>query len=288
MTSAILQEETLNFQAYNAPDVAAHYASLSYLTPCEQLLFRNYLKPGISILDLGVGGGRTTKYLSKIASRYVGVDYSEAMIRACRGKFPALDFRLADASDLAPFGDESFDAIVFSFNGVDCLLPGEKRLRCFRECARVLRPGGVLIFSSHNPRSILVRVEWDRKRLRAFARKFVSERNTCFPLVLKTLTVAKAVHSFCRAATGSIRKMVQRIPRPAFWRGEGELFDSIHGGLMMHYSVAKFVEQELVAFDFQLVKCLGDDYPRVSGTLVTDWYYYVFSKTHFMGKQSCA
>jgi trans-aconitate methyltransferase len=96
-----VQEEALNLRTYRVPAVASHYAALNYLTPCEQLLFRTYIKPGMAVLDLGVGGGRTTSYLSRIASRYVGVDYSEAMIHACRRKFLDLDFMLADASDLS-------------------------------------------------------------------------------------------------------------------------------------------------------------------------------------------
>lgn len=289
MTSAILQEETLNFQTYNAPEVAAHYASLSYLTPCEQLLFRNHLKPGMSILDLGVGGGRTTKYLSKIASHYVGVDYSEPMIRACKEKFPALDFRLADASDLTAFPDSSFDAVVFSFNGLDSVVPTEKRLRFFRECNRVLRPTGVLIFSSHNPLSILVRPGWDRRRLRAFARRFVSQRNL-FPLVVGMLTAAKAIHAFLSAAMGCTSRIIRRIPSVAFWRREGYLYDSSHGGLLIHCSIPDRVITELETFGFQLVRLMGDDYPRVSHPLLTDWYYYVFSKpdNSSIGRKFCA
>lgn len=290
MTTATLrpQEEVLNLRAYNAPEVASHYASLNYLTPCEQLLFRTYLRPGMSILDLGVGGGRTTKYLSTIASRYVGVDYSEAMISSCHEKFPALDFRLADASDLSPFSDESFDAVVFSFNGLDYVLPDEKRLRCLRECARVLRPDGVFIFSSHNPRSILVRAEWDRARLRAFAQKLVPQGNPLLTIAIAVLTPVKALLSFARATIGTSRKILQRIPASAFWCGEGTLADPVHGGLATHYSVPEHVTAELTAFDFRLVKIIGDDYPRASGRLVTDWYYYVFSKTESMERKACA
>jgi hypothetical protein len=30
-----------NFQIYNSTEIAAHYAGLSQITPCEHLLFRN-------------------------------------------------------------------------------------------------------------------------------------------------------------------------------------------------------------------------------------------------------
>lgn len=283
------QEETLNLQTYRMPEVASHYAALKYLTPCEQLLFGTYIKPGMAVLDLGVGGGRTTSYLSRVASRYVGVDYSETMIHACKKRFPRLDFVLADASDLSAFEDSSFDAVVFSFNGLDSVVPDEKRLQCLRECRRVLRPAGVFVFSSHNPRSILVRIDWEGGRLRAFARRFVSQRNGFFPLIVAGLTGAKAIQAFVRAATRSMSRIVRRVPSLAFWRGEGALYDPVDGGITVHYSLPSRVVAELAEFDFTLVSLLGDDYPRVSRMLLTDWFYYVFSKNDYsIGKKSCA
>jgi ubiquinone/menaquinone biosynthesis C-methylase UbiE len=284
-----LPQETPNLRTYRIPEVASRYAALNYLTPCERLLFRTYIKPGMAVLDLGVGGGRTTSYLSRIASRYVGVDYSEAMVQVCRRKFPALDFVLADASDLSIFEDASFDAIIFAFNGLDSVVPDEKRLRCLRECRRVLRPGGVLIFSSHNARSILVSADWDRRRLLAFARKFAEQRSVFFPLIVGGFTVAKAAQSFMRAAAGSTLRIVRRFPSRAFWRGEGDLYDPVDG-LRVHYSTPSRVVAELAAFDFQLATFMGDDYPKVSRRFQTDWFYYVFSKTdrYSIGRKSCA
>ncbi len=60
---------TSNREVYNRRDGDSHYALLNYLTPCEQFLFDLYIKPGIAVLDLGVGGGCTTPYLSQRASR---------------------------------------------------------------------------------------------------------------------------------------------------------------------------------------------------------------------------
>ena len=285
----VVLEETANLRTYRAPEVASHYAALNYLTPCEQLLFRTYLRPGMSVLDLGVGGGRTTPYLSRVASRYVGVDYSETMIHACRRKFPNLSFFLADAADLSALENASFDAVVFSYNGLDSVVPDQKRLRCLRECRRVLRADGVLVFSSHNPRSILLRVDWDRKRLRAFARTLLSSRSPLFPLVVSGLTMMKATHAFIRSVSGSALRTIRNLPLAAFWRGEGNLYDPVDGGITVHCSTPKRVVAELAQLDFRLLQSMGDDYPRHSHSLLTDWYYYVFSKIdHSMDRKSCA
>ncbi len=267
-----------NLRVYDTPEVAAHYAALDYLTACELFLFSTHIKPGSAVLDVGVGGGRTTTFLSNTASRYVGVDYSAAMIRICRNRFPGLEFLVSDASDLSAFEGSSFDAVIMAFNAIDYVLPDEKRWECLRECRRVLRSGGVLIFSSHNPRAILVRPAWDRERLRAFARTFVADRNVLFRPFFFALTVAKSVHSFLRAAGSSAVCTVQRVSKAAFWRGEGTLFDSSHGGLSTHCWVPERVIAELAEFGFQVVMWLGDDYPRGGHLLLTDWYYYVFQK----------
>jgi ubiquinone/menaquinone biosynthesis C-methylase UbiE len=273
---------------YRNPDVVSHYASLGYLTDCERHLFDTYLTPGMAVLDLGVGGGRTTPYLFPKASRYVGVDYSEEMIRLCRDKFPQLEFLVADASDLSKLSGGSFDAIVFSFNGMDCLFPEEQRWQCLQECRRLLRAGGVFIFSSHNPRSVLVRSAWDRERLRVLAGKLVSERSALYPATLGTLTVAKALHSFLRATVKSVGRICRRLPKAAFWRGEGYVFDPAHGGSTTHCWTPTRVREELSRFNFRQQDLLGDDHPRRSHELVTDWYYYVFIKAEGTAGESCA
>lgn len=286
--AAPVEEKAVNLLVYRNPEVVSHYASLEHLTACERHVFDIYLMPEMAILDMGVGGARTTPYLSQKASRYVGLDYSEEMVRLCRDKFPQLEFLVADAADLSAFSDRSFDAIVFSFNGLDYLFPEEQRWKCLRECQRVLRGGGVFVFSSHNPRSVFVRPAWDRERLRSLARKLVSERSVFFPTALLGLTAMKSVHSFLRAIAESLGRICRRVSKRAFWRGEGYLFDPAHGGLMTHCGTPARVREELTRFNFRQEAVLGDDRPRSSHELVTDWYYYVFRKAKNADGEPCA
>src|SRR5579862_4842734 len=285
--AAPVEAKAANLQVYRNPEVASHYGSLDYLTACERRLFDAYLRAGMAILDVGVGGGRTTPYLSQKASRYVGVDYSEEMVRVCRAKFPRLEFLVADASDLSGFSDASFDAIVFAFNGLDYVLPAEKRNQCLRECERVLRVGGVLIFSSHNPLAILVRPSWDPEILRALARRLFPQPGFGFTILVGALTVAKSIHAYWRAVAGSVMRILRRVPTATFWHGEGCGFDSAHGGLTTHYWTARHAIDELSSLGLRFEAQLGDDYPKSSHELVTDWYYYVFSKAEAV-RESCA
>jgi SAM-dependent methyltransferase len=267
-----------NLETYDAADVASYYASLDYLTPCERLLFDSFIVPGSAVLDLGVGGGRTTRYLANRASVYVGVDYARSMVQACQLKFPHLEFRVGDAADLSGFQDESFDAVVFAFNGIDYVFPSDGRRQCFQHVHRILRRNGCMIFSSHNPRAILVRPRWNRERIRKFARGFSSGSAPLYNLLLASLTCARCGVAVTQSLWGTLARVLRRVPSRAFWRGEGTLVDSSHGGLFTHCWVPARVVDEMNAADFRVARILGDDYPQASLPYATDWYYYVFTK----------
>lgn len=101
------------------------------------------------LLDIGVGGGRTTRYLAPKVARYVGVDYSHHLVDAAQRAFPDLELLWCDARDLSLFDDSSFDVVYFSFNGIDSI-DHVDRLAVLSEVRRVLAPRGRFIFSSHN------------------------------------------------------------------------------------------------------------------------------------------
>ena len=143
-----------NLRTYSDPAVVAVYAKMEELWPCEEVLFQRWIRPGATVLELGVGGGRTAGPLAKIASCYIGLDYSQGMVEACRARYPQLEVHHGDATDLSRFEDRHFDAVVFSFNGIDYIRSDEGRATCLREVARVLKPGGVFVVSSHNAQAI--------------------------------------------------------------------------------------------------------------------------------------
>ncbi len=128
---------------------AGHDATLF---PAEVLLLHK-LKgqwPQTRMLDIGIGGGRTTAIFSGIAKSYVGIDYSNEMCDAVRWRFPDIvsSIQCVDARVLSRFDDSSFDLVLFSFNGIDHVAFDE-RPGVFSEMRRVLRDGGLLLFSTH-------------------------------------------------------------------------------------------------------------------------------------------
>jgi len=143
--------DSVNLVWYSRPESVAPFARDDRLEPSLVLLlvrYRDYIL-GRAVLDLGMGAGRTTLHLSPLAAEYVGIDYSPAMVAHTSARFPGQRIELGDARDLSRFADGTFDLVLFSYNGIGAV-DHEGRLRILGEVARVLRPGGVFLFSVHN------------------------------------------------------------------------------------------------------------------------------------------
>lgn len=146
-------QDAVNRRIYQAPRVHKWYRADAGLDRAETMALLAY-QPAFArrdILDVGVGTGRTTRFLAPMARRYVATDYSPAMIDHLRAHMPQIDARVADIRDLSIFAGESFDFVFGSANVIDAVSHAD-RLRALAELRRVLRVGGVLAFSSHNRR----------------------------------------------------------------------------------------------------------------------------------------
>jgi len=226
-----------NQRRFSAPEVVDLYAKHPQLEPAERAIGDKYIKSYMRILDVGVGGGRTTAYLSSIAREYVGIDYVQQMIDVCRRRFPGLVFITADASDLSGFEDASFDAINFSFNGIDFFESNGGRHRFLQHAARVLTDNGLLIFSGHNAHCL-------------------------FPNGFRGL-----IHN-----RGHIWRMIRT---GVLMRGEGYVLEPTHGGLRTHYTTRNKVREELAQFGFEVLEILPRGFPSSPSPFNVPWYHYV-------------
>jgi SAM-dependent methyltransferase len=104
---------------------------------------------GQPILDLGVGGGRTTAYLLSLSDDYIAVDYLAEMVSLTRSRYPDVRVERMDARALSALADDSFGLVVFSCNGIDGVDHDGRRM-IIAEVRRVLRPGGLFAYSTHN------------------------------------------------------------------------------------------------------------------------------------------
>ncbi len=239
-----------NREKYERDDVVAHYASQDKLQEPENYLFERYLKPGMAILDMGVGGGRTTDYLSRIAGHYVGADYAQGMVDVCKARFPNLTFVQCDAADMGQFADESFDSIVFSFNGIDVLPNDAARRACLAETGRVLKAGGVFILSSHNARLVL---NWPDTR---------------------GTGAVRAVWRTLRAVMTSAITVLRRLISGVFLRGEGYENDPIHGGMTHYVSTSSAIKAQLRNAGFEMIEARPCKTVLVRPAIFSPWIYY--------------
>lgn len=144
----------LNQETYNNEKVIAEYDQFDFLFKAENhilIKLGSYLRNS-SVLDIGIGAGRTTKRLTNLCDKYVGIDYSEKFVVHCKMKFSSIkntSFSVADARSMQQFDDNTFDFILFSFNGIDCV-DMEGRKLVMEECKRLLKEGGMFCFSFHN------------------------------------------------------------------------------------------------------------------------------------------
>ncbi len=157
-----------NQETYQTSSLVWYYTQLNKLQPAEQAileLLRDRL-PTMKMLDIGIGGGRTTQHFSSLAGEYIGIDYSAKMIAACQQRFAksprSINLQVVDARDLRQFADNSFDFILFSFNGID-YVSGVDRLKILSEVARVGKSGCYFYFSSHNLQGIAAEFNWRTK-----------------------------------------------------------------------------------------------------------------------------
>lgn len=154
-----------NQKTYQSQGVVKHYAQLRQLQPAEETIIQRLgdRLSSMKMLDLGVGGGRTTQHFAPLVGEYVGVDYSPEMIAACQKRFASssrpIVLEVGDARDLSQFEENTFDLILFSFNGIDYISHGD-RLKVLQEIHRVGKPGGYFCFSTHNLPSMEKAFHW--------------------------------------------------------------------------------------------------------------------------------
>jgi ubiquinone/menaquinone biosynthesis C-methylase UbiE len=163
--------ESLAAAHYEKARVVRGYEAMNELFPPEEKLFEIYRDDirDHRVIDLGCGGGRTTARLHALAKDYIGLDYSSGMVECCRRRYPGITFVHGDATNLTMFDTASFDFVLFSYNGIDSMSHAN-RLRVLAEVHRVLVPGGLFAFSSHNIDRRSVVVAFDRSApLRPYA-----------------------------------------------------------------------------------------------------------------------
>ena len=125
---------------------------------CELLTrFAAAAKGNGDVCDMGCGPGHIARYLRDADAQVFGLDLSAGMLEEARRLNPDIPFRQGnmlalDLPDATLAGITAFYAIVN--------LSRESLPQVFREMARVLKPGGLLLLAHHIGNETLHRDDW--------------------------------------------------------------------------------------------------------------------------------
>jgi len=147
-----------------------HLVPLIFEPYAADLANRLHSRPVTRVLEIAAGTGVATRSLAAVLPDNVSIvatDLNQPMLdhAAAIGTKRSVDWRQADAMQL-PFRDGMFDAVVCQFG----VMFFPEKSKAFSEARRVLRPGGVFIFSV-----------WDRIEENEFADTVTTALQSVFP-----------------------------------------------------------------------------------------------------------
>ena len=100
---------------------------------------------GLEVLEAGCGEGYGADLISRVARRVIALDYDQTTVAHVRARYPRVEVMHGNLAEL-PLADASVDVVV-NFQVIEHLW---NQTQFVRECARVLRPSGLLMVSTPN------------------------------------------------------------------------------------------------------------------------------------------
>ncbi len=104
---------------------------------------------GLEILDIGCGGGILSESMARLGARVTGTEITEKNVRVAQIHAASsgldIDYRLTTAHEMAASG-KAFDAVL----NMEVVEHVEQLPEFLRDCARLVRPGGVMVVATIN------------------------------------------------------------------------------------------------------------------------------------------
>ena len=106
--------------------------------------------------------------------------------------------------------------MVMAFNGIDALVPSEARRRCLAEIHRILKKGGVFIFSSYNLPAVFLRPAWNPKKITELAQSLAGQKKWFLETTRILLLWFRVAAALARSAMDSALRLLRRAPSAPF------------------------------------------------------------------------
>ena len=142
---------TKTFGRLNAERYDAMYEDLMSAETLDSVETLAELAGGGRVLELAIGTGRVALPLAARGLSVHGIEASEAMVAALRGKFggSAIPVEIGDMAQVRVKG--TFDLIYLVFNTIFNLTTQEAQVRCFKNAAGHLSAKGVFVVETVVP-----------------------------------------------------------------------------------------------------------------------------------------
>ncbi len=139
-----------NVSIYSLKGIAPYYAR-EPLHPPEICIFIKHKAEfeGKTVLDIGVGTGRTSKYLAPFCKRYVGIELNRDMIDLFIVKAPQIELIQCDMRNFSGMNKDVFDFVLAPYSAFDSLNHVD-RVKMFEDIHEMMSPAGMFVFSTHN------------------------------------------------------------------------------------------------------------------------------------------
>mgnify|MGYP000846257260 FL=1 len=136
-------------QQWNDPVIIQNYISKTHIQEGENKIIDVLKTTDVNLenmLDIGVGGGRTTMHFGHLFKKYTGVDIADKYHETLRERYP--DYCFITKNILDCDFSEKFDFVFFSHNGIDYLQNITDYVQCIDKLFSLSRK--YIAFSSHN------------------------------------------------------------------------------------------------------------------------------------------
>lgn len=119
-----------------------------------------YITKKKKVIEIGCGGGYYLMNYAPKCAKYAGIDLSPVNVEIVKEQIKEAGFKNAeakvgDATNLTGIADESYDVVL-------CLGPlyhlkREDRQKCIRECKRICKPEGIIVFAFINKLGVMAK-----------------------------------------------------------------------------------------------------------------------------------